>query len=381
MSIDLNLINVLNIFLLLGVLQGGIVSVLLFLKKADSFANKLLAFWIFLLALSNFQIIINTSNLYLLFGQRITLLAPLSLNLFFGPLIWLFCRKVTDSSFNFKPKTYWHLVPGFLELIYYTLIYVQPLSFRQQFYGAVHWRYIEPSLEVMATVSFIYYLWISIQGIRNYGQRLKAVYSDPNMDTYDWLRKFLNVLMVFSLIWLILTIVDVFLMGYQLGYIYFYPYYLLIAFLSYFVGFTGYYRTKAIVLSLPKTISKTKPLLKQEQLSSYEVQLHNLMSEKRMYLNSSLRALDVATALGTNVQTLSYVLNQGLKVSFHDFINKLRVEHVKSRLNSNDITRMSLLGIAQESGFNSEASFYRIFKKFTGMTPKAYIRNYSQNII
>ncbi|MCB1605044.1 MAG: helix-turn-helix transcriptional regulator [Xanthomonadales bacterium] len=34
---------------------------------------------------------------------------------------------------------------------------------------------------------------------------------------------------------------------------------------------------------------------------------------------------------------------------------------------------LTILDIALDCGFNSQASFYRAFKKFEGMTPKAYL--------
>ena len=124
MFIELNTINLLNILLLLGVLQGLIVFFLLLWKKPATTANKVLAFWILILALANWHIIFQTSNLYQLFGQRFTLFAPISLNLFFGPLIWLFCRKITEVEFEIKGKVWWHLLPGTAEFFYY-LLYLQ----------------------------------------------------------------------------------------------------------------------------------------------------------------------------------------------------------------------------------------------------------------
>jgi len=50
------------------------------------------------------------------------------------------------------------------------------------------------------------------------------------------------------------------------------------------------------------------------------------------------------------------------------------IEEVKSMLMRDDIEHMSILGIALDCGFNSEATFYRIFKKNTGISPKEYIQ-------
>lgn len=378
MTIELNLKTSLNILLLLGVLQGIIVAVLLFFRKPRNSAYQLLAAWIVCLALYNIRIIILTTDLYKVFGQRYILLAPLYLNFWYGPLIWLFSRKITQPQQQISSKFWWHLTPGLLQFVYLWVIYLQPLKYRQWFYGAIHWRYVEPTMEVIATIGFVAYLWYSSRIIQDYGLRLKNTHADANLETFHWLNRFLRILAIFSMLWLGLTLVDVFIKGYQLGFIYFYPYFLMIAFLSYFIGFSTYFRTGQIIITDPSALpqkTNSKPLVDAHQQKVIGQRLQQLMQSEKLYLNSTLKSKEVADKLEINVQTLSFVLNKGLQVSFHDFVNEWRVNHVKDRLASDDIHRISLLGIAKESGFNSETSFYRIFKKFTGVTPKNYLRS------
>lgn len=374
---EFNFQTILNLFLFAGVVQGIIVAVLLTAKGSSGTAGRLLASWVLLLTLSNVQILFSTWDLYLWLGQWYTLLAPLSLNLLFGPVIWLFCWKATDAEFRVRGRILVHLIPGLLEFLYYLIAYLQPLKVKQDFYGQFHWPYIEPFLEVLATVSFVYYLWKSIRRIDQYAIQLKTNYSNPDLNNYEWLRKLLNILMVFALLWLLLTLTDVFIMGYELGYIYFYPYYLMIAFVSYFIGFSGYVRGDFQPEELPQLNSDPAPRasIDDEQLYKNSVALEKLMAMDKLFLQPDLRAKDVAKALGITVQTLSYTLNQGMSVSFHDYINQLRVNQVKVRLAAGDLQHMNLKGIARESGFHAESSFYRIFKQHTGQTPKAYLRS------
>ncbi|MBE7172934.1 MAG: AraC family transcriptional regulator [Williamsia sp.] len=51
-------------------------------------------------------------------------------------------------------------------------------------------------------------------------------------------------------------------------------------------------------------------------------------------------------------------------------INDYRIEAVKKRSEDPKSSRFSLLGVAYECGFDSETSFYRIFKSAAGMSPK-----------
>lgn len=75
-----------------------------------------------------------------------------------------------------------------------------------------------------------------------------------------------------------------------------------------------------------------------------------------------------------NTSILSKAINQGFGKNFNDFVNEYRISEVKDRLGKSDLDRMTLLGIALDSGFNSKATFNRAFKKYTGMTPNQYVK-------
>ncbi|MEM6318074.1 MAG: helix-turn-helix domain-containing protein [Bacteroidota bacterium] len=55
-----------------------------------------------------------------------------------------------------------------------------------------------------------------------------------------------------------------------------------------------------------------------------------------------------------------------------DFINRYRVQEVQAKLVDSKFDHYTILGIAQEAGFNAKSTFYTAFKKVTGMTPSAY---------
>lgn len=372
MSVELNILNILNIFLFAGVLQGIVVAFYLWLKKPLITTHRILGVWVLLFALSNLQIIINSSNLYQFFGQSFTLFLPLTFNLFFGPLIWLFVKKSTDKNYRFSRIQWLHLIPGILEVIYFVVVYIQPLTFRQQFY-MTHWSSIEPTLEVLAFASFAGYFFMSIRSLKYYESKINTEYSDATIETFQWLKQLLFFLLIFTGIWGILTVADVFFMGYSLDYLYFYPYYFFIAFIAYFVGFSFNPNDKKhILIDFQKEVSKE--LIPPEKQRYIMAQLHTLMGTKQLYLQGELRSRDVAKELEITVQSLSYVLNNGLQKSFHAYINELRVAHVIERLEAGDLEKKNLAGIAKDAGFNSESSFYRIFKKFTGTTPKNYLK-------
>ncbi|MBX9747788.1 MAG: helix-turn-helix domain-containing protein, partial [Hyphomonadaceae bacterium] len=81
----------------------------------------------------------------------------------------------------------------------------------------------------------------------------------------------------------------------------------------------------------------------------------------------------MARAVGANTAYVSKALNEGLGVSFHDFVNRRRVEALKRLLADQTETR-DLMSLAFEVGFRSKASFNRVFSDIAGITPSAFRR-------
>jgi AraC-like DNA-binding protein/quercetin dioxygenase-like cupin family protein len=73
--------------------------------------------------------------------------------------------------------------------------------------------------------------------------------------------------------------------------------------------------------------------------------------------------------LGMSRAKVYRVLKAAGSASTKDMTNYYRVEHSKHLLRSTD---QNISFIAQESGFESESSFYRVFHEFSGMPPLEY---------
>lgn len=96
-----------------------------------------------------------------------------------------------------------------------------------------------------------------------------------------------------------------------------------------------------------------------------------VVESQQLFRQKGLLITDVAKLTGSNRTYISNYLNKELNTSFSDFINSYRVEYAKSLLTSKD-PAYSILEIFEMSGFTNEVSFYRIFKKHTGVTPKQW---------
>ena len=96
------------------------------------------------------------------------------------------------------------------------------------------------------------------------------------------------------------------------------------------------------------------------------------MLSDKVYLNPDLNIDQLAQICGLAKRTVSEHINKGHDLNFYDYVNAYRVEEFQNRLKDSQSEHLTLLAIAFESGFNSKASFNRIFKNLTGKTPSEY---------
>ena len=96
-----------------------------------------------------------------------------------------------------------------------------------------------------------------------------------------------------------------------------------------------------------------------------------LMESEQLYLNKNLKLSDLSLQLGVNKNYVSACINNQRGCSFSHFVNTCRVEHAQKLLRENPGIGLSTL--ADQSGFSSESSFFRVFKAVTGKTPREWM--------
>ncbi|MFR9560854.1 MAG: helix-turn-helix transcriptional regulator, partial [Rikenellaceae bacterium] len=90
------------------------------------------------------------------------------------------------------------------------------------------------------------------------------------------------------------------------------------------------------------------------------------------FRNPTYRIKDLSDETGIPTTEISQVLNSYFGMNFADFINDYRIEEMKELLLKPDVEQYNLHILSEQCGFNSKASFYRIFKNKTGVTPMQY---------
>jgi len=121
--------------------------------------------------------------------------------------------------------------------------------------------------------------------------------------------------------------------------------------------------------------------LTEERKDLYQEML-KLIETQKLYLNPHLDQKLLITLLGTNRAYLYQAISQNAEANFKNIINLYRVREVKRLIEKTVDERKSDLPeqLYTEAGFNSLATYHRIFKQFTGLTPREYMQEYARDI-
>lgn len=126
-------------------------------------------------------------------------------------------------------------------------------------------------------------------------------------------------------------------------------------------------------------LEKSTPIRQLDVFSSKEIEtikekLNELLEIDKIFLDDELNLTDLSDKIGISNKKLSELLNQHLNTNFYNLINDYRISEVLKKFEKGDPTKFTIVSIANDCGFQSKASFYRIFKQKTGVSPSEYIK-------
>ena len=104
------------------------------------------------------------------------------------------------------------------------------------------------------------------------------------------------------------------------------------------------------------------------------VLFNKLIEEDLIFLQSDLRADELASKMRTNRTYLSRMLKEEFQCTFSDYINRQRIEYSQKVMRANPDVKLAEL--AESSGFINVNSFGRTFKQFAGLPPKEWLKKH-----
>jgi len=371
--------------LVVGAIQSAFFAILVLTKKKKDLADYMLALIFLFLFYEFFVNLVSITEWLFRFPHLLGTAAPLTLLL--GPLLFFYIKIHISERPIFKKKYYLHFLPYLIDSLSYLNFYTQSGSKKiEDFFELVNGKpegFLALTLLAHSISPLIYTIW-SVLTVREHREKIKHLYSYTNTKmTLDWLWYLTWSMMVVSICSLILNSIIVFFDvadWVQLRFII-----LTIAVIWVFtLGYYGVRRTSffsafplqsnGATAGKDATVKYEKNRLKASLIPEYKNKLKRHMDESKPYLNSKLTIHQLAGNLGIPVHHLSQILNEEIGQNFFEFINSYRVSEVQQRFLDPEYKNLTLLGIALESGFNSKASFNRIFKQMTNQTPTEFIR-------
>jgi AraC-like DNA-binding protein len=308
------------------------------------------------------------------------------------PFLFVYTNSLADKNFKFNFKNLWHF--GFI------LIYI--LSFIPLFLLGkekhLELVYEKQGLAYQAflpliTVLFcqVYFLIRTTIVLIKHQHNIKHEFSYEKKVDLAWIKRIVlgfAVLIVLSFIAYAMVsanIISINTMDYSI---------IVVNMIIYFyIAYSGYQQKDVYKPEKPdiqkSIVKKNKPVsrkktqsLTQEKLGVSSNQdpiieeLLDVMEKEKLYLNHELTLGDLANQLNVHAHQLSKVINENLHKNFFEFVNEFRIQEFKRLVANPKHKHISILGLAMDAGFNSKASFNRIFKNSTGLTPSEFRESY-----
>ena len=103
--------------------------------------------------------------------------------------------------------------------------------------------------------------------------------------------------------------------------------------------------------------------------------LQCLLSEEHWYRQHDITLDSTAAKLGVRRHGLSQAINLCAGNNFNTYINEYRVKEAVRIISQDRAGKLTVDSIAFDAGFNDRKIFYRVFKKFTDLSPSQFREN------
>jgi len=380
-----------EVLVLVGVIQGFVLSIWIWLgKRSDS--KRLLAWMLTIFNLLCIKILVLVSGLWEISFIRYI---PLAVDLAIQPLVYLYICSLAQRGFVIKKTYLLHFIPFALSLAYSLFVYisvlpVQVLTLKDAIAHQLRFNEVKEIEDYLSIFSSFVYWFAGLRKVLQYRNWLFNNISDTDYPTYTWLRN-IAILLGILILGLSIDIALDYLGGFgQRHFFHWRIFFIYLAILIYYLGFRGFLLPDKEGPA-PTTIAEPAnptagTMIRAEEQERTDVKnaILKALEVDKLYRHPDLSLQVLAKHIGKSATLVSSVINKEMQESFRGLVNACRVEEMKERLQNPDSRYLSILGLAYECGFNSEASFYRIFKASTSLSPKEYLtrsKKDSQNLL
>lgn len=351
----------------IGVFFSLLMSLLLFTKKEKNHLSiYLLAALLLVAGCTLFNELLVGSGI----SNRIRQLyfVPLYYTLSIGPLLYLFIKS--KFRYHLEKTDYLHLVvPAFQAILYFSIGF-RSVAYKAELWGSALFRFYLTAESFLFPASLFLYSFMALRIIRKQGEPV-FFWSD---DIRKWLNRFIKGSCWLAAIECMYSLIEYSgIISPQSGFpVKLVHGILLSAFVCWIcLNSVKQYFPLQVFTSKPK---HNGPAIDTAALSELSEKLLMLMDTDKVYLNPELSLALLAGYLGVSEKSCSFLLNKRFQSNFNQFINGYRIEAFKQKIRQGKHRRYTLTSLAYQCGFDSKATFNRVFKMVCGVTPSVFIR-------
>ncbi|WP_100656123.1 helix-turn-helix domain-containing protein [Alteromonas flava] len=374
------LFSLFEVLLFVGIIQGFLTAFVLLKKTSKSKVGSILLSLILIF----FSCICLKTIIYSVELDRtfpVLRNIPLPFETALPALAYLYCITITRRNFIFKAIHFLHFIPSFIFIVFGVYVYATSVQIETQkgidlFLANINFYMVKELEDYITLVLIIVYLFLGYRELKDFRNRLESFTSDNGHTIFLWLRR-IHILM-FILLGLLFfnMLLDRTVWLNNADNIHWQFYFLYMAGIIYFIAYKAPHLTLYLHANVLESEDKSYITndVQNESLLGLADRIISLIENERLYLDPTLNVKILSDKLGVTGNAISQAINRQLNVSFRDLVNQKRITYAKQLLLSNHKSA-SILSISLESGFNSEATFYRIFKKSVGLTPTEYVKS------
>lgn len=352
--------RIIHALIFVGALQALFFAGLIALKRPMKQYNKWLLLLLLCIGLSQLLHFLRWDG-YLKSDLPFLLRARFLFPAFTGPLFYFFTTSMLGKKLKWKQITLM-LSPAIVNILLLLPYLILPSATKISYQLSELFPLNYYSIYLISRTSLIGFALGSYLQIRS------------TSDHPKWLNKVTIFLLIHAIVLAVINVVDFFL--YEITSYY----YINIAstfFVFVLVYFTirhsrFYHETTERPQPAPRYHKSGLSAAKAEQVLQH---LDHLMDSEHLYRQQGITQAQIAKILDTSSNHLSQALNEKRSRKFSDYLNAYRVNDVKRRMEDPGNKHLTLLALAEQSGFGSKASFNTVFRKHTGQTPTEYFKS------
>lgn len=357
-----------SVLIFIGVFQALFLATILAFKKSGRIiSNRLLAFFLLILAAIQGFVYLYRSTQIVSVPHLMRTEIPLLLLL--GPTLLVYVKSMTSHSFNLRFKKCWlHLLPAVGYAVYLTPFYLQQAEGKISIYYSAAvanpgiWNF---DISVAMFHLFIYVILVA-KTVRAHKLNLELNFSSLVGINLNWIR---SLLIGIGLVWMTMMVHSIYPMPFCNV-----VFSSMITVIVFYVGFKGLTQPEIFSAEYNAlTTSKyTTSALTPKMAENVVVKLQDFMLHKKPHLDYFCTLPKLAKQLAVSPHHLSQVINEKHQQNFFGFINKYRIEVATKLLTDPSQKHFTIAGIANDAGFNSVSAFNAAFKRQTGTTPSQF---------